>query len=270
MDFIKLREAITMTKSIKTLLTILCLSLLYNCEDSKKEKWVNLLPEDNLNDWIIKIKGHEAGVNYKNTFQVENGVLKVNYNEYNNVFNNTFGHIYYKKPYSNYKFRMDYRFVGEQLGDGEAWATRNSGIMIHCEDPKQIGIDQKFPVSIEVQLLGGNGTEERQTANLCTPGTHVEINSELKKEHCMKSSSKTFHGEQWVNIEIEVRNDSIIKHFINGEEVMRYNKPQFGGKVDHNEETWKTKTGKPLKEGYISLQSESHPVEFKNIEILEL
>ncbi|MEP1490340.1 MAG: DUF1080 domain-containing protein [Algibacter sp.] len=267
-----------MIKTFKIFTLALCVSFLFNCKknekketpEPKQEQWVNLLERNDLNDWIVKIKGHEANDNYKNTFIIEDGIMKVNYNEYDDVFNNAFGHIYYKKPYSNYKFKMDYRFTGEQLSDGAGWANRNSGIMIHCEDPRNIGLDQNFPVSIEVQLLGGNGTDARSTANLCTPGTHVEMENELKTEHCISSVSQTFHGEQWVNIEIEVRNDSIIKHFINGEKVMHYNKPQFGGEVDFNPEFWKSKAGKPLKGGYISLQSESHPIEFKNIGILKL
>ncbi|TXG38493.1 DUF1080 domain-containing protein [Seonamhaeicola maritimus] len=257
---------------------IICMTILIGCKNKEKEatvelvkeNWVKLFNGKDLNDWVIKIKGHPAGDNFNNTFIVENGIMKVNYEKYKDTFNNTFGHIYHKKSYSNYRFRMDYRFTGDQLSDGAGWANRNSGIMIHCEDPMKIGLDQNFPVSIEVQLLGGNGVDERSTANLCTPGTHVEMNSVLEKNHCITSNSKTYHGEQWVNVEIEVRNDSIIKHFINGEEVMSYNKPQYGGKVDYNEVFWKTKEGKPLKGGYISLQSESHPVEFKNIEILEL
>ena len=166
---------------------------------------------------------------------------------------------------------MQYRFTGNQIKDGAAWATRNSGVMIHCEDPKNIGINQNFPVSIEVQLLGGlsNG-EERSTGNLCTPGTHVTIDDVLITDHCIRSTSATYDGEQWINLEIEVHNDSIIKHFINGENVMTYTKPIIGGPVDYNEDYWKAKEGMPLKGGYISLQSESHPVEFKNIEILEL
>ncbi|GAA4946966.1 hypothetical protein GCM10023314_20320 [Algibacter agarivorans] len=261
----------------KLALIAITITLLYSCknksensENNTKEKWVKLFNGKDLDDWIVKIKGHPVGDNYKNTFIVEDGVMKVSYHEYDDVFNNSFGHIYYKNSFSNYKFRMDYRFTGKQLSDGAGWANRNSGIMIHCEDPKNIGLDQKFPVSIEVQLLGGNGTDERATANLCTPGTHVEMDGELKTDHCITSSSKTFHGEQWVNIEIEVRNDSIIKHFINGEEVLRYTKPHFGGKVDYNQDLWKSKEDLPLKSGFISLQSESHPVEFKNIEILEL
>lgn len=253
--------------------------LALNCKNTEKkdstpeepiEQWTKLLNGTDLSDWIVKIKGHPAGDNYKNTFVLEDGILKVSYKEYDS-FNNSFGHIYYKKPYSNYRFKMDYRFTGEQLPDGAAWANRNSGIMIHCEDPNKIGLDQSFPVSIEVQLLGGNGTDDRTTANLCTPGTNVIMNDSLITAHCISSSSKTFHGEQWVNIEIEVRNDSIIKHFINGEEVMHYNKPQYGGgNIDYNLEYWQSMAGKPLTGGYISLQSESHPVEFKNIEILEL
>ena len=249
-------------------LLLLCLAMLCGCKT--KQKWVKLFNGKDLNDWVVKIKGHPVGENYNNTFIVEDGVMKVNYEKYKDSFHNAFGHIYYKNPFSNYKFKMDYRFTGEQLSDGAGWATRNSGIMIHCEDPNKIGLNQNFPVSIEVQLLGGNGTDDRPTGNLCTPGTHVEMDNELKMQHCMNSNSKTFHGEQWVHIEIEVRNDSIIKHFINGEEVIRYYKPQYGGGVDYNKEHWKSLEGQPLKGGYISLQSESHPVEFKNIEIMEL
>lgn len=254
------------------------LTLFYSCkkntensENKIQEKWVKLFNGKDLDDWTVKIKGHPVGDNYNNTFVAEDGVLKVNYEKYNDTFNNAFGHIYYKKPFSNYRFRMDYRFTGKQLPDGAGWANRNSGIMIHCEDPKKIGLEQRFPVCIEVQLLGGNGIDERSTANLCTPGTNVKINNTLRTEHCINSSSKTFYGEQWVHVEIEVHNDSIIKHFINDEEVMRYYKPQYGGEnVSYNLDYWKSKSGESLKSGYISLQSESHPVEFKNIEILEL
>ena len=195
--------------------------------------------------------------------------MKVSYKAYDS-FNNSFGHIFYKNPFSNYKFRMDYRFIGEQVSGGPAWALRNNGIMIHCEDPKNMGVEQYFPVSLEVQLLGGDGINERPTGNLCTPGTHVKYKDSLITRHIIKSSSETYHGEQWVHVEMEVRNDSIIKHMINGEEVLRYSKPQYGGNVNFNAEFWKTKQGMPLKSGYISLQSESHPVEFKNIEIMEL
>ncbi|WP_298555954.1 DUF1080 domain-containing protein [uncultured Algibacter sp.] len=252
---------------MKTFVLCLVVTTLYSC--SQKEKWIKLFNGKNLDGWTPKIRGYALGDNYKNTFLVEDGVMKVSYKAYDS-FNNTFGHIFYKNQYSNYRFKMDYRFTGEQISGGRPWASRNSGIMIHCEDPKGMGLKQNFPVSIEVQLLGGNGINKRPTGNLCTPGTHVKYNDTLVTEHIIQSSSNTYHGEQWVHVEIEVRHDSIIKHFINGKEVLRYSKPHFGGTVDHNKALWKSKEYQPLKSGYISLQSESHPVEFKNIEILDL
>jgi hypothetical protein len=263
-------------KHIFRLLFITTCLLTISCKEKEKEaigvpeNWQSLFNGKDLNDWTIKIKGYPLGENDNNTFIVENGSIKVNYNEYNGTFNESYGHIFYNKEFSNYKFRMQYRFTGEQIKDGAGWATRNSGVMIHCENPKNMGLNQSFPVSIEVQLLGGLGTGERPTGNLCTPGTQVVMNNEVFTPHCVNSSSKTYDGDQWVNLEIEVRNDSIVKHFINGENVLTYTKPQIGGSVDYNEDYWKAKEGTPLKKGYISLQSESHPVEFRNIEILEL
>lgn len=234
-----------------------------------KEKWIRIFNEKDLKDWTIKIKGHPLGVNYKNTFRVVDGILQVNYDQYDQ-FDDGFGHIFYKNPYANYKLKLQYRFTGEQLKGGADWAKRNSGVMIHCQNPETIGLNQDFPVSVEVQLLGGLNKGDRTTANVCTPGTHIYLQGEKEATHCINSVSKTFHGDQWVQLEIEVRNDEMIKHFINGDEVLAYTKPEIGGEVDADMEKWKLLEGTPLKNGYIALQSESHPVEFKDIEILEL
>jgi hypothetical protein len=263
------------SKLYKRFIFICCFGIfVVNCKnETQKEEpttsaeWVNLLEKNNLDDWIVKIKGYPAGDNYKNTFRVNNGILSVNYSEYNDTFNNTFGHIYYKKPFSNYKLRLDYRFLEDQIADGEDWGYKNSGVMLHCEDPKNIVLDQGFPVSIEAQFLGGNGVDDRPTGNVCTPGMHININDKLVTEHCIPSTAKTFHDDQWVHVEIEVYNDSIIKHFINGEKVMEYTKPIYGG--EYSTSLSEARAGEPVKSGYISLQSESHPIEFKNIEILE-
>ncbi len=239
--------------------------------DQSEENWIKLFNGKNLDGWVVKIKGHALGDNYKNTFRVVDEVIQVNYDGYNDTFNDAFGHLFYKKEFSNYKLRLQYRFTGEQLKDGAGWATRNSGVMVHSQDPESMSLEQDFPICIEVQLLGGLGSEERSTGNLCTPGTHVVMDGKLVTNHCVSSSSKTFNGDQWVQLEILVLNDSIIRHMINGEEVLTYNKPQIGGGNVHvAEEILKHLQGKPLKKGYISLQSESHPVEFKNIELLEL
>jgi hypothetical protein len=231
-----------------------------------EKKWIQLFNGENLDNWNIKLKGHSLNDDPYKTFRVTNGVIQVSYDNYES-FNATYGHIFYKEPFSSYKLRLQYRFIGEQVEDGEGWATKNSGVMIHSQSPESMNVDQDFPVSIEVQLLGGliEG-EERPTANLCTPGTHVIMDNQLIETHCINSSSKTFYDEQWIDLEIMVIKDSIIKHKINGNLVMTYSKPQIGGEYN----TMESREGEILKSGYISLQSESHPVEFRKIEILEL
>ena len=129
--------------------------------------------------------------------------------------------------------------------------------------------DQDFPVSIEVQLLGGNGTNPRMTSNLCTPGTNVVMNGDLKLQHCINSTSKTYHGEQWVTAEIEVHNNEIIKHLLDGEVVLEYNKPQLD-KRDENAVKLIRGEQLMLHGGTISLQSESHPIDFRRVEIMVL
>ena len=238
------------------------------CDNSRHERWISLFNGKDLDGWKVKIAGHKLDDNYKNTFRVEEGILKVSYADYDR-FDGKFGHIFYKDKFSHYRLRLEYRFLGNQTVGAPEWAFRNSGIMLHCQSPESMKKDQNFPISIEAQLLGGNGMDERPTGNVCTPGTHIVMNGELVTRHCNNSSSKTYHGDQWVTAEVEVRGNGIIKHFINGELVLQYEKPQ----LDENdpEALMLIKNGnKMLHEGYISLQAESHPVEFRKIEILRL
>jgi hypothetical protein len=227
--------------------------------------WIQLFNGEDLAGWTPKIVGHPAGENFGNTFRVEDGVLKVSYDAYDK-FDDRFGHLFYETPFSNYIIRVEYRFTGEQIEGGAGWALRNSGIMVHGQTPESMGLKQNFPVSIEVQLLGGNGVDPRTTGNLCTPGTNVVINDELITRHCTISGSKTYHGDQWVTAVVEVRGNEIIKHFINGDLVLDYTKPQFD---PNDEDAKKLITGDDLMlcSGTISLQSESHPVEFRKVEI---
>jgi hypothetical protein len=200
---------------------------------------------------------------------VQDGVLKVSYDKYES-FGEKFGHLFYKDAFSHYRIRVEYRFVGEQCPGGPGWAIRNSGIMVHGESPTTMSKDQDFPASIEVQLLGGNGKADRTTANLCTPGTNVVMNGKLHTPHCTTSKSKTFHGEQWVTCEVEVHGSKMIKHLVNGEEVLAYQEPQLDDRDGHAKELAKANGGLLLEKGTISLQSESHPVEFRKVELLVL
>lgn len=231
------------------------------------EGWVSLFNGKNLDGWIPKIKGYDLGDNHGDTFRVEDGLLKVSYENYK-AFDSKFGHLHYEKPHSNYRLRLEYRFTGEQCPGGPGWATRNSGIMVHGEDPKLMEKDQDFPSSIEVQLLGGDGKNDRTTGNLCTPGTNVVMDDKLVTRHCISAKSKTFHGEQWVKSEVEVRGNEVIRHLINGDVVLEYQKPQLDPKDEHAKSLISLKDGNVLLSGgFISLQSESHPVEFRKIEI---
>jgi len=233
------------------------------------EQWESMFNGKDLSNWTVKIRNHPVGENFGNTFRVDDGKIVVRYDAYEK-FDERFGHLFYNKPYGYYRIRLEYRFVGEQAKEGPGWAYRNSGIMVHGQTPKTMGLNQDFPVSIEVQLLGGNGKEKRTTCNLCTPGTNVEMNGKLFTPHCINSNSATYHGDQWVTAEVLVLGDSVIRHYANGIEVLSYQKPQIGGGNVSGQDKEFGVSGQMLQRGSISLQSESHPVEFRKIEILNL
>jgi hypothetical protein len=234
-----------------------------------QDDWIALLDGKTSEGWNPKIKGYPLGENFAQTFRAENGVLLVSYDGYGGKFEGRFGHLFYKSPFSRYVLQLEYRFTGEQLPDAPGWAFRNSGVMIHGQAPETMGRDQDFPVSIEVQLLGGNGKDERPTANVCTPGTVFEKDGKLVTAHCTNSSSKTYHGDQWVSLEIEVRGAEKIVHRVNGETVFAYEKPQLD-EGDALAKTLMRGGDKVLTGGSISLQAESHPVEFRRIRLRRL
>lgn len=235
-----------------------------------EQSWIQLFNGKDLDGWTPKIKGYALGDNSANTFRVECGAICVRYDGYDNRFKDRFGHLFYKAPFSNYVLRAEYRFVGEQLPDGPGWAIRNSGIMIHCQPPATMRQDQDFPVCIEVQLLGGAGQNPRTTANLCTPGTHVVMDGKLITRHCTDSRSKTFHGDQWVTAEVEVHSQGKIIHRVNGEVVLEYEQPQLDPDDADAKKLIQENGGVLIPGGYISLQSESHPVEFRKVELKPL
>ena len=237
--------------------------------DPSREEWGPLFNGKDLDGWLPKITGYPLNENYGNTFRVEDGVLKVAYDQYTE-FGERFGHLFYKDPFSYYRLRVEYRFTGTQAPGGPGWAARNSGIMIHGQTPQSMGVEQDFPISIEVQLLGGLGQGPRPNGNLCTPGTHVVIDGKLETRHCVESTSDTFDGDQWVTAEVRALGDAEITHYLNGQQVHRYVLPQVGGGNVGNHNPAVKMDGALLSGGSISLQSESHPVEFRKVEILQL
>lgn len=237
-------------------------------DTDSKEQWIQLFNGKDLNDWKIKFKGEELGVNYNNTFRVEDGLLRVSYEKWEE-WDGKFGHIFYKDEFSHYRLRAEYRFVGKQVKNGPGWAFRNNGLMIHGQKPETMELDQDFPVSIEVQLLGGiTGKGERSTMNLCTPGTNVEMDGKLIEQHCIKSKSETQLDDNWVTVEVEVRGGEIIRHFVDGKEVMHYEKPQLDPRDPSYNKLLPADGNKILTKGTISLQAESHNTDFRKIEVL--
>ncbi len=235
-------------------------------QDAAGDAWIPLFNGKDLDGWTPKIRGHELGDNFGQTFRVEDGLLKVRYDAYDE-FHDRFGHLFYQTPYSDYDLRVEYRFVGEQVAGGPGWAVRNSGVMIHGQDPKTLSQDQEFPCSIEVQLLGGDGSQPRPNANLCTPGTHVVMGGKLITQHCTDSTSKTYDGEQWVTIEIEVRGSQVIRHRLEDRVVLEYEQPQLDPGDEFAQKLLADGRDRLLASGSISLQSESHPIDFRRVEI---
>jgi hypothetical protein len=265
---------ISMRKTLSIFNFLLVATLLFGCASTKQNgstppQAIQLFNGKNLDGWIPKIRYSETGENFGNTFRVEDGLLKVRYDQYDK-FNTRYGHLAYHKPFGYYLLRVQYRFVGEQANEGEGWAWRNSGAMLHGQDPHTMLKDQDFPISIEGQFLGGDGGAERTTSNLCTPGTNVVIDNELFTPHCKSSTSKTYHGDQWVTADFLVLGDSVIRHIMEGEVVLEYNKPQFGGGNVTNFDPKIKKDGELISSGFIYLQSESHPIDFKKVELYDL
>ena len=215
--------------------------------------WTAIFNGKNLKGWTPKFAGQNPGVNLKDTFRVKDGKLTISYENYDK-FKKRFGHLFYKTPYSHYRLRIEYRFAGQQCDGGPDWAFRNNGVMLHSQPVGEMSLKQEFPTSIEAQLLGGRAKGKRATANLCTPGTHVRMDGKLHKKHCTRSNSKTYRSDQWVTATFVVRGHQRITHYVNGKQVMTYTRPILND-------------GTRLRKGYIALQAESHPTEFRTIKI---
>ena len=242
---------------IHYILVILISTITYNTsEHSSTEDWLELFNGNDLNGWTIKINGYELGENYANTFRVEDGLLKVRYDEYE-TFDVEYAHIFYENPYSYYKLELVYRFIGEQVKNGPGWAFRNNGIMFHSQSPQSMLVDQEFPNSIEFQLLGGDGNNTRSNGNVCTPGMHVKIDGILRTQHCIESNGPAYNGDQWETAELIVHGNERAVHQINGEVVLEYTEPQLD-------------SGQLVAGGFIAIQGESHPIDIQSIRLLNL
>ncbi|WP_243641655.1 3-keto-disaccharide hydrolase [Maribacter algicola] len=235
------------------------------------EGWATLFNGKDLKGWTTKIHHYEVFDNYGDTFRAEDGIIKVRYDQYEGLFNDRFGHLYYDQPYSYFHLSLEYRFVGELFPGAPDYTLLNSGVMFHSQDPRTILKEQDWPISVEMQFLAGvEKGKERPTGNMCSPGTDIFYKGILDPNHCVNSISKTYFGDQWIKAELIVFGDSLVKHIINGKTVLEYSKPQMGGGVVNGYDSNIFNPGTPLKEGFIALQSEGQPIDFRNIKIKNL
>jgi len=131
---------------------LLCLACGEEPAAPEQEEWIAMFNGANYKDWTPKFAGYELGVNHKNRFVYTDSLLRVRYAK-TDTFNGNFGHLYYKQKFSHYKLRATYRFVGEQMTNGPGWAFRNNGLMLHCQEPATLGLDQDFPRLFEIMVL---------------------------------------------------------------------------------------------------------------------
>ncbi|EAZ80775.2 3-keto-disaccharide hydrolase [Algoriphagus machipongonensis] len=239
--------------------------------ENQQSDWQVMFNGENLDGWIPKIQHHETGDNYAETFRVKDGIIEVNYDDYNEGFDDRYGHLFYEKPFSSFHMTWEYRFTDQWLEDAASYTYRNSGVMFHSQAPNSILKEQDWPISVEWQMLAEEKEGvPRPTGNMCSPGTDVFFEGEKDPRHCINSTSPTFQWDEWVRADLIVYGDSLVIHMVNGDTVLRYTKPQIGGGTATRFDPNIKVDGTPLKSGYIGLQSEGQGVLFRDLRIKEL
>lgn len=255
---------------MKKLLILASLPLLAAATPAKPLKWERMFDGRTLAGWTPKITGRAVGEDPLRTFVVKDGAITVDYSHYKS-FDGAFGHLFWKAPLTSYRLRFDYRMTGPSMPGIERWQNRNSGLMLHAQAPATMTRDQQFPVSLEFQLLDVPRPDREPSGNLCTPGTTVEIDGKRPTSHCVTGTGPLVPLGQWTHVEVEVTPDGRITHLLNGKPAISYRDAQ----LDPND-----KDAQPLiaaaggtlalRGGYVALQSEGQPTQFRNIEVMRL
>lgn len=269
-NIITLERLKTRIMKMKNIILVVFIGLLtlVGCSSSSEE-WISLFNGENLDGWEFKFSGYPHGENFNETFRVENGNLIVDYKNYN-TFNGEFGHLFTTQKYSHYRLRVEYKFFGEQVKGGAAWAYRNNGLMLHAQSAKSMQLDQDFPTSIEVQLLGGIGDDKRTNMNVCTPGSIIDYKNKPYTNHCLNSKSEVVNGELWTSVEVEILGDSIVKHFVDGRVVLEYSNLRLDSLSSNYFQLKDLMQTNRMTKGHIAIQAESHGTMFRKIELLNL
>jgi len=234
--------------------------------------WITLFNGTDLNGWNPKVTGHPLGENPGNLFRVEDGMLRVRYDAPEwKEFRGRNGHLFFDKPFSDYLLLVEYRFLGRRADGTPPNAHRRSAVIIHSQPPETMGRDQSLPVSLNIELLGGDAAGDRSTANLATPGTLVWVNGSPSLGNSFPSVSNTYRGTDWVRVEIEVRGNRLIRHKVFGETVLEYTRPMLD--INHEDaarEIERRGGDIDLSGGSIAIQAAGQPVDFRTIKLRPL
>jgi hypothetical protein len=167
----------------------------------------------------------DEGVDQNDVWSVKDGVIYCS-----GVPN---GYMRTVEEYGNYKLHLEWRWVAKPA---------NSGVLIHATGP-----DQLWPKCIECQLMAGSAGDM-----VLMNGTGITIDGQDKQNPnerfviiAKKQHSTEKPAGQWNSYDIVCRADTI-SAYVNG--------------VLQNEGTNATRTS-----GWIALQSEGGPIEFRNI-----
>jgi hypothetical protein len=255
----------------KLLATVIVLSLAAGCGGSNSPGWVPLFNGVDLTGWQAKVTHYAYGDNYADTFRVKDGVLQVSYDDYDaaGFGGNTgkFGLLYWTTPLSKFRVRVEYRFTGPQVSNPPAWGLRNSGLMVFGEDPAGVGVDVIYPRILEIQLLARDNTGNTSNGNLCPlGGASAILNGTRVMAGCTGSKSPpfpvnpNFANDAWVTVEAEVHGSGDTKVTFTGDNndqpVLVFGQPMIDGVLSDS--------------GFLALQAESYPIEFRKVEMMEL
>ncbi|MEC3909214.1 DUF1080 domain-containing protein [Sphingobium sp. CR2-8] len=241
------------------------MGLLTGAAPAPDARWEPIFDGKSLDGWTPKITGRAVGEDPLHMFVVQDGAIRVSHANYKS-FNGEFGHLFWKAPLKAFRVRFEYRLFGQSLPGIKVWQSTNSGLMFHAQAPETMRRDQDFPVSLEMQLLATPRPTEEPSGNVCTPGTTVVFQGKRDPRHCILSSAPLLPAGRWTKAELEVLPSGQVTHFIDGKPVLQYSDIELDPDYEDAKPLIAAAGGVlSLKQGYIALQGEGHPIEFRHI-----